>query len=82
MQHSESRSEGAIHALSRAAIEALESNAVVLKLPDAWSADALRDHAQLIEEAIADVLGVPLKVRLRVDGARAPEVPRRETSPR
>ena len=59
--------------LSRAAIEALESNAVVLKLPDAWSADALRDHAALIEEAIAEVLGTPLKVTLRVDGgARSP----------
>jgi DNA polymerase III subunit gamma/tau len=55
--------------LSRAAIESLESNAVVLKLPDGWSADALRDHAALIEAAIADVLGVPLKVRLRVDGS-------------
>jgi DNA polymerase III subunit gamma/tau len=54
--------------LSRAAIEALENNAIVLKLPDAWSADALRDHAALIETAIADVLGVPLKVILRVDG--------------
>jgi DNA polymerase III subunit gamma/tau len=55
--------------LSRAAIEALESNAVVLKLPDSWSAGALRDHAALIEAAIAEVLGVPLKIRLRIDGS-------------
>jgi DNA polymerase III subunit gamma/tau len=54
--------------LSRAAIESIEHNALVLKLPDAWSADALRDHAKTIETAIADVLGVPLQVRLRVDG--------------
>lgn len=54
--------------LSRAIVEALESNAVVLKLPDSWSADALRDHAPLIEAAIADVLGSPLKITLRVDG--------------
>jgi len=54
--------------LSRAAIDAVEGNAVVLKLPNAWSAETLRDHAQLIESAIADVLGVALKVRLRVDG--------------
>jgi DNA polymerase III subunit gamma/tau len=53
--------------LSRAAVESLESNAVVLKLPDEWSADALRDHAALIENAIADVLGTPLRVTLRVD---------------
>lgn len=54
--------------LSRAVIDSVESNAIVLKLPNAWSADALRDHAVLIEGAIADVLGVALKLRLRVDG--------------
>jgi DNA polymerase-3 subunit gamma/tau len=57
--------------LSRAAIEGIEHNALVLKLPDAWSADALRDHAKTIEAAIADVLGVQLQVRLRVDGNAA-----------
>ncbi len=57
--------------LSRAAIEGIEHNALVLKLPDAWSADALRDHAKIIEAAIADVLGVPLQIRLRVDGNAA-----------
>jgi DNA polymerase-3 subunit gamma/tau len=57
--------------LSRAAIEALEANAIVLKLPDSWSADALRDHSKIIEAAIADVLGVPLQVRLKVDGNAA-----------
>ena len=54
--------------LSRAQIEAVDGNAIVLKLPDTWSADALRDHAKLVEAAIADVLGVGLKVTLRVDG--------------
>jgi DNA polymerase-3 subunit gamma/tau len=57
--------------LSRAAIESLETNAIVLKLPDSWSADALRDHSKIIEAAIADVLGVPLAVRLKVDGSAA-----------
>ncbi|HET6274712.1 MAG TPA: DNA polymerase III subunit gamma/tau [Candidatus Cybelea sp.] len=57
--------------LSRAVIDAVEGNAIVLKLPNAWSADALRDHSSLIEEAIADVLGIPLQVRLRVDGNAA-----------
>ncbi|MBV9334165.1 MAG: DNA polymerase III subunit gamma/tau [Candidatus Eremiobacteraeota bacterium] len=55
--------------LSRAAIDSVESNAVVLKLPNTWSAETLRDHAALIEKAIADVLGVPLKLRLKVDGS-------------
>ncbi len=57
--------------LSRAAIEGIEHNALVLKLPDAWSADTLKEHAKLIEAAIADVLGVTLQVRLRVDGNAA-----------
>lgn len=52
--------------LSRAAIESLESNAIVLRLPDSWSAESLRGHTKIIEAAIADVLGVPLKVTLRV----------------
>ncbi|MBV9719060.1 MAG: DNA polymerase III subunit gamma/tau [Candidatus Eremiobacteraeota bacterium] len=55
--------------LSRAVIDAVESNAIVLKLPNAWSAEALKDHASLIEAAILDVLGVPLKLRLRVDAS-------------
>jgi DNA polymerase-3 subunit gamma/tau len=54
--------------LSRAVIEAVENNVIVLKLPNTWSADALRDHTKLIESAIADVLGVPFALRLRVDG--------------
>jgi DNA polymerase III subunit gamma/tau len=58
--------------LSRAVIETLEGNALVLKLPDAWSADALRDHAATIEAAIAEVLGTPLKVTLRVAPAAPP----------
>jgi DNA polymerase III subunit gamma/tau len=65
----ESRRQSLRAPLSRAAIESLQSNALVLKLPDSWSADALRDHAGTIEAAIADVLGVSLSVRLRVDGS-------------
>jgi DNA polymerase-3 subunit gamma/tau len=55
--------------LSRAAIESLESNAIVLSLPNAWSADTLRQHAALVERAIADVLGTPLKITVRVDAS-------------
>ncbi|HEX3370103.1 MAG TPA: DNA polymerase III subunit gamma/tau [Candidatus Cybelea sp.] len=55
--------------LSRAAIESLESNAIVLSFPNSWSADALREHVKIIEGAIADVLGVPLRVTLRVDSS-------------
>jgi DNA polymerase III subunit gamma/tau len=67
--------------LSRAAIDSVESNSIVLKLPNAWSAETLRDHAALIEKAIADVLGVPLKLRLKVDGSapRAAAAPEEST---
>jgi DNA polymerase III subunit gamma/tau len=67
--------------LSRAAIDSVEGNAIVLKLPNAWSADALRDHAQLIESAISDVLGVPLRLRLRVDGNAALPAAQSDESP-
>ena len=67
--------------LSRAAIDAVEGNAVVLKLPNAWSADALRDHAALVEGAIADVLGVAMRLRLRVDGNAARAAAPSEESP-
>jgi len=53
--------------LSRAVIDSLEGDALVLKLPDKWSADALKDHAKILETAIADVLGMTLHVRLRVE---------------
>lgn len=60
--------------LSRATVDELQSNAIVLKLPEQWAADALKDHTALIESAIADVLGVPLRVTLKVDGnAAAPK---------
>jgi DNA polymerase III subunit gamma/tau len=57
--------------LSRAVIDSLEGNELVLRLPDAWSAEALRDHAPLIESAIADVLNARVRVTLRVDGSAA-----------
>jgi DNA polymerase III subunit gamma/tau len=55
--------------LSRAVVESVDGNAVTLGLPEPWIADALKEHAALIERAIEDVLGARLAVRLRVDGA-------------
>ncbi len=64
--------------LSRAVVEAVDANAITLGLPEPWIADALKEHAKLIERAIEDVLGVALAVKVRVDGsvratAAAPE---------
>ncbi|HUY41755.1 MAG TPA: DNA polymerase III subunit gamma/tau [Candidatus Dormibacteraeota bacterium] len=64
--------------LSRAVVEAVDAKAITLGLPEPWIADALLQHAKLIERAIEDVLGVALAVKVRVDGsvranATAPE---------
>jgi DNA polymerase-3 subunit gamma/tau len=67
--------------LSRAVIEAVDGNAVVLKLPNSWSAETLREHAALIEAAIADVLGTPLKLTLRIDGSASRGRAREEEDP-
>jgi DNA polymerase-3 subunit gamma/tau len=55
--------------LSRTLVDSVEGNAVLLKLPDSFSADILRDHIKLVESAIADTLGTPMKVTLKVDGS-------------
>jgi hypothetical protein len=53
--------------LSGAMVDAVEDNALVLRLRDKFSADVLKDHTKLVETAICDVLGQPLRVTLRVD---------------
>ena len=55
--------------LSRAVPEAIEGNAVVIKLPNSLMADILKDNAKLIEAAIGEVLGSPLKASFKVDAA-------------
>ncbi len=54
--------------LSRAVVEAVEGSTVTLALPEAWIAESLKEHAKLIERAIENILGIPMTVRLRVDG--------------
>ena len=58
--------------LSRAQPESLEGNVLVLKLPNSFLAETLKDNGKIVESVIADVLGTPLKVNYRVDGAGAP----------
>jgi DNA polymerase-3 subunit gamma/tau len=69
--------------LAGTVVEAVDGKAVILKLRDAASADMLRDHTKMIEAAIADVLGRPLKVTLRIEGnaARSKGEPRPATAP-
>ena len=58
--------------LSRAVPDSIEGNALFIKLPNSVMADILKDHAKLIEGAIAEVLGTPLKASFVVDGSAAP----------
>jgi DNA polymerase-3 subunit gamma/tau len=53
--------------LSRASVEALEADVLTIRLVDASMESYVRDHAAIIERAIADVLGAPLRLRVRVD---------------
>ena len=55
--------------LSRAVPDSIEGNAVIIKLPNSFLADTLKDHAKLVESAMAEVLGAELKATFKVDGA-------------
>ncbi len=57
--------------LSRAVPDAIEGSALVIKLPNAILADTLKDNAKMIEDAIAEVLGTPLRVRFKVEAGCA-----------
>jgi len=54
--------------LSRAVPETIEGDALVIKLPNAVLADTLKENAHLIDAAIEEVLGAPLKATFTVDG--------------
>ena len=61
--------------LSRAQPEAIEGSALVIKLPNAIFAETLKENAKMIEAAIAEVLGTPLRVRFRVEAASKTAAP-------
>ncbi len=62
--------------LARAVPEALDGNALVIRLPNTFMAEVLRDNVKLVERAIADVLGTPLKATFKVEAqGRAKSAP-------
>ena len=65
--------------LSRAMPEGIDGNALVVKMTDAWMAETLKEHTALIERAMQEVLGAPLRITFRVDAA--PAVPRGRSAP-
>ena len=67
--------------LSRALVDAFEDNRLTIKLPSDFEADILRGEQPLIEHAIADVLGEPIKVIFRTDGGGSGRASRSGTPP-
>ena len=61
-------------------VDSIDGNAAVLKLRNRLDADILKEHAKLLESAIADVLGATLQVRLEA-GASAPAAQAAEPIP-
>ncbi|GAC1558962.1 MAG: hypothetical protein NVS3B17_09270 [Vulcanimicrobiaceae bacterium] len=57
--------------LSRATVDAVENGALVIGVGDAIQEGLARDRATLIEEAVADVVRVPLRIVVRLRGAGA-----------
>jgi DNA polymerase-3 subunit gamma/tau len=55
--------------LRRAMPDAVEGNALTVKVPTAYSADVLKDNAKLIQKAIHEALGVAMQVNFQTGGA-------------
>jgi len=53
--------------LSRATVEAVTAQAVIVRLADEPAAELLRKDAAVVERAIKDVVGVPLRLQIRVE---------------
>jgi len=58
--------------LSRATVDAIDGNALVIGVGDGIQEGLARDKTQLIEAAVNDILGVALRVVVRVRGAATP----------
>ncbi len=67
--------------LSGAMVDAIDGNAVVLKLRSKFDTDILKDHLKLLERAIHDILGAELKVRLETGAAAASQAALDEPMP-
>jgi len=53
--------------LSRATVDAVDGDTLVIGHADQNQADILRENASIIERALADVLGGPMRVQVRLD---------------
>jgi DNA polymerase-3 subunit gamma/tau len=53
--------------LSRATVDSIEDDVLTIRLVDAINESYVREHAPIIERAIAEVLGVPLRLHVKAD---------------
>ena len=58
--------------LRRAMPDAIDGTVLVVKVPNALSADLLKDNAALVSKAIAEALGASLQVRFQAGAGAAP----------
>jgi len=59
--------------LGGAMVEEIDGNAAVIKLRNKLDVDILKEHVKLLEDAINDILGASLKVRLEAGTASPPQ---------
>jgi hypothetical protein len=55
--------------LSRATVDAVDATVLTIGVGDAIQEGLIRDRTAVIEKAVADVVGAPLRVAIRVRGA-------------
>jgi DNA polymerase III subunit gamma/tau len=58
--------------LRRAMPDSVDGSALIVKVPNAYSADVLKDNAKLIQGAIQEALGAAMQVRFEASGAAPP----------
>ncbi|HMD02323.1 MAG TPA: hypothetical protein VKG44_05095, partial [Candidatus Baltobacteraceae bacterium] len=57
--------------LSRATVDGLEGDRLIVGLVDGVNESIVREHSAVLEKAVADVLGTPLRVTLHAPGQSA-----------
>ena len=55
--------------LSRATVDSVEGDVLTIRLVDSTTESYVREHAPIIERAIAEVLGVPLRLNVKAERA-------------
>jgi len=68
--------------LAQATVDSLEGNALVIGVVDALQESLMRERLPILERAVGDVLGLPLRIVFRTRGGAAPRTPRAASSER